>query len=303
MQPPFSRWSCDSVWEEIMPRGVQNGLVNIGPLRLNVFDWGSVDKPPLFLLHGLASSSHMFDLIAPPLVADYHVIAYDQRGHGLSDKPHSGYDFENIAVDLDKLIAALGFGDMPFALAGHSWGASTVLYYAASRPAPVQKTILMDGGLRPVRDVFSTLADMAPPQYHNRTLAEVKRMIREDWLGAAWRPELEPLVLSIYDLSNPDDVQPHLELANHMQIAQALWDFSAADYYPHVQCPLLVINAVKAGESPDPRLQAYAAEAQKRSRNCECVWMLNTIHDIPWQRPKELADIMRRFLAGESASA
>ena len=273
----------------------RSSFVSVGAIRLQVFEWGAADKPLLILLHGLASTSHMFDLLAPQLASDYHVIAYDQRGHGRSDKPDSGYDFESIAGDLDRLTAALGLGDAPFALAGHSWGASTALYYAATRPQRVHKAILLDGGLRPTSDNFARLEDMAPPQFHNRTLAEVKQMIRERWLGDAWRAELEPLVLTIYDLSNPNDVQPNLKLANHMQIAEALWNFRPLDYYA-VSCPILVVSAVKTGAAPDS-LQTYVSLAQAKHRRLEFVQMLDTIHDIPWQRPEELAAIMRRFLS------
>ncbi len=86
---------------------VRNRLVQAGDLHLNVFEWGSAAKPLLILLHGLASSSHMFDLIAPELALDYRIITFDQRGHGLSDKPTIGYDFETIASDLDRLIGSL----------------------------------------------------------------------------------------------------------------------------------------------------------------------------------------------------
>src|ERR1051325_4783654 len=103
---------------------VRNRWVQTDELRLNVFEWGSAAKPLLILLHGLASSSHMFDLIAPDLAVAYHVIAFDTRRHGLSDKPISGYDYETVASDLDRLIAALGLINTPFVLAGHSWGAS-----------------------------------------------------------------------------------------------------------------------------------------------------------------------------------
>ncbi|MEZ4668212.1 MAG: alpha/beta hydrolase [Anaerolineae bacterium] len=270
--------------------------VTVSRLRLNVCEWGTPGQPLLVLLHGLASTLHMFDLIAPQLASDFHVIAYDQRGHGLSDKPVTGYDFETVAADLDHLLDALGLTGQPFVLAGHSWGAYTALYYAATRSASVHKTILIDGGLRPMTDYFSRVEEMAPPQHHNWALEEVKRMIREDWLGAAFRPELEQLVLSIYDTSNPSAVKPHLSLKNHMEIASALWNFRAVDYYTRIQSPLLVINAVNTGNTPDPRLQAYVAAVEQQVEHCKAIWMPDTIHDIPWQRPGQLVEIMRAFM-------
>jgi hypothetical protein len=126
-------------------------------------------------------------------------------------------------------------------------------------------------------------------------------MIRERWLGEFWTPKLEPLVLSIYDLSNPRAVQPRLTLANHMQIAEALWNFRPLDYYPQVTCPLLNIVAIRPGEQPDARLQACAGQAMAANPRLTVVQMPDTIHDIPWQRPHELAGILRQFLAGVDA--
>src|SRR5882757_2054347 len=101
-------------------------VVSVGDLQFYVQEWGDRSNPTIVLLHGLASTSHMFDLIAPALGEFFHVIAPDQRGHGLSDKPSSGYDFETIASDLDGLLDA--YGAQQTILFGHSWGAYTALY-------------------------------------------------------------------------------------------------------------------------------------------------------------------------------
>lgn len=277
---------------------VENRMLNSGRLTLNVFEWGHRDHPPVVLLHGLASTSHMFDLLAQELSQAFHVVSFDQRGHGLSEKPDSGYDFESISLDIDALMQAIRLDNTPFDLAGHSWGASTALYYAASRPNRIKKVILIDGGLKPARLSFPNLEAMTPPQRRNWTLDQAKKLIREEWLGAAWRPELESLVLSIYDLDNPNDIQPRLRLANHMQIAQALWDFNPADYFQRIRCPILIVNAIR-GDTPDPQLIALGNEVKRQNPNCDIVWMTDTIHDIPWQRSRELAEIMKAFLVDE----
>ncbi|MFN8598748.1 MAG: alpha/beta fold hydrolase, partial [Anaerolineae bacterium] len=69
-------------------------------LRFHALDWGGRGDW-LVLLHGLASQAHIWDLVAPQLIDRFRVIAIDQRGHGLSDKPDSGYDFATITRDLD----------------------------------------------------------------------------------------------------------------------------------------------------------------------------------------------------------
>src|SRR5579884_2465458 len=91
---------------------------------------GATSPTPLLLLHGLASASRIWDLVAPILAQDRRVIALDQRGHGRSEKPDTGYDFATIVADDVAAAAKLGLGER-YAVAGHSWGANVALELAA----------------------------------------------------------------------------------------------------------------------------------------------------------------------------
>lgn len=273
--------------------------IDIGTLCLHVIDWGGAGLPPLLLLHGLASSSHMFDLIAEPLTHKYHVYAVDQRGHGLSDKPSDGYDFETIAHDIDLLADALGYREQPLTVVGHSWGAYTALYYAATRPRRTTKAVLLDGGIRPLSDLFPTWAEgeigLAPPRYENMTVADIRQLIQR-WQGPGYRPETEPLAMSIFDLGDPNNVTARLNRPNNMKIAYALWAFKPTDYYAQVRCPLLVVNAVEPGQTISPQMHEYARQAETQTAQAKVVWMHETIHDMPWHRPEELSVILADFL-------
>jgi pimeloyl-ACP methyl ester carboxylesterase len=46
-------------------------------------------------------------MLMPALARDFEVVAVDQRGIGLSDKPQDGYDTATLASDLVALMAAL----------------------------------------------------------------------------------------------------------------------------------------------------------------------------------------------------
>lgn len=73
--------------------GDRAGIVTSDGVRLHVLEWRSGGG--VLLIHGLASSSHIWDLVAPRLVRlGHHPVAYDQRGHGRSSKPSSGYGFD-----------------------------------------------------------------------------------------------------------------------------------------------------------------------------------------------------------------
>ena len=64
----------------------------------------------------------------------YRVIAFDARGHGLSDKPHelSAYENEALTKDAEALLDQIGLDQ--YMLVGFSMGARTALHVAAIDP-------------------------------------------------------------------------------------------------------------------------------------------------------------------------
>jgi hypothetical protein len=60
-------------------------------------------------VHGWPQTWYQWRLVMPVLARDFHVIAVDQRGIGLSDKPQTGYDAGTEANDLVALMEVLGY--------------------------------------------------------------------------------------------------------------------------------------------------------------------------------------------------
>lgn len=80
--------------------------VDTGALRQHAVIGG--DGPPLLLIHGWPESWYAWRHVLPALARDFEVIAVDQRGMGLTDKPQDGYDSATLANDLVALMDALG---------------------------------------------------------------------------------------------------------------------------------------------------------------------------------------------------
>jgi len=59
-------------------------------------------------VHGWPETWYYWRLVMPALARDFSVVAVDQRGIGLSDKPKDGYDTGTAARDLVALMEALG---------------------------------------------------------------------------------------------------------------------------------------------------------------------------------------------------
>src|SRR2546425_11982613 len=85
--------------------GYQDRYITVNGLRLHYLDWGSLDKPPFIMLHGISRVAHQFDHIALEFQRDYHVMAIDMRGHGDSAwSPDAAYLVEDYVKDLEAFV-------------------------------------------------------------------------------------------------------------------------------------------------------------------------------------------------------
>lgn len=109
----------------------------------------------LILLHGVTANAAVWDPIALQLQDSFRVIAVDQRGHGQSDKPASGYRGTDYAQDVLGLIAALGAKDA--IVVGHSLGARNAIVAAAMRPDLIAGAVAIDFVPFIETEVFDTL--------------------------------------------------------------------------------------------------------------------------------------------------
>src|SRR5579864_2029018 len=234
-----------------MPIQPIDGDVRANGLRLHYRRWLPTQPgeglPPLLLLHGLASSSHIWNLVAPLLAErGYIVTALDQRGHGESDKPDAGYDFETIVADDADAVEALEI--VRPVLVGHSWGAWVALQYAITHGEEVMALVLADGAtnqlsLRPGWSREQAMRDLAPPRFAGTSRETFLSYFKNGPLGLLWSPELESSALHIVQLRDDDTVAPRLDYEHHLQIIGAMWDQPTFDLYRRVSCPVKLIFA------------------------------------------------------------
>ncbi|GCL45388.1 alpha/beta fold hydrolase [Microcystis aeruginosa] len=97
---------------------------------------------PLLLLHGMADHALVWSSLGDYLSSNYQVIAPDLRGHGESDKPATGYHFQDYISDLRALINHLGWRQAH--ILGHSWSAKIAAIWATQQPEVFKSLILVD---------------------------------------------------------------------------------------------------------------------------------------------------------------
>jgi pimeloyl-ACP methyl ester carboxylesterase len=118
-------------------------FVDIGELRLHAVIGG--DGPPLLLIHGWPQAWYAWRMLMPTLAGDFELIAVDQRGMGLSDKPKDGYDTATLANDLAALMDALGHER--FAVYGTDTGMTIAYALAADHPNRVERLVVSEAPL------------------------------------------------------------------------------------------------------------------------------------------------------------
>jgi len=118
--------------------------VSTNPLvRLSAIDI-SPDHPQrtFVFIHGFGGQAEQWKYQLQKFAVENRVIALDQRGHGLSDKPNSGYDMPQILGDLETALTLLKVKGK-IILVGHSFGGAIVTEYALKNPDKVERLILI----------------------------------------------------------------------------------------------------------------------------------------------------------------
>ena len=120
-------------------------FVQVRGLRYHCRVWGSEGAPKLFMLHGWMDVSASFQFLVDAMRGDWHVIAPDWRGFGLTEWTKGGsYWFPDYFADLDALLAHFS-RDAPATLIGHSMGGNVAGMFAGIRPERVAKLVSLEG--------------------------------------------------------------------------------------------------------------------------------------------------------------
>ncbi|PQZ53237.1 lipase [Bacillus sp. MYb209] len=134
-------------------------FINNDWINVHITEWGNNDKPVIFCLHGLGSTSLSFIEIAEELKEDYRFISIDAPGHGKTSpfERTEDYEMQNLAHWLNEIVNALEIEHFYFL--SHSWGSFVALFYLLNNPEKVLGSILIDGGYQTKRLQEETLQE------------------------------------------------------------------------------------------------------------------------------------------------
>lgn len=164
---------------------------------------GTNTSQRIVFLHGLMAFSANWRKIASRLQDDFQCLIYDQRGHGRSFKPDSGYSPEVFAEDLNKISQELGWDR--FHLVGHSMGGKNAMVFANLYPEKVRSLTIEDIG--PDTDptaagYFQRMLDAVPTPFSSK--AAVKQFFDTEFF-TKFKSKEPSQVLSLFLQANIEE--------------------------------------------------------------------------------------------------
>jgi pimeloyl-ACP methyl ester carboxylesterase len=250
-------------------------------VRLSYAVQGDPAGPAVILLHGYGDSWFSFSPILPLLPATYRVYALDQRGHGGSDQPASGYHMADMAADV---VAFMDARRIPSAVVvGHSLGTFVAQYVARAAPDRVRGLVLIAGapsvrsmtGVDEFAAVVRSLQDSVPREF-----------IREFQVSTVHRPLPDSFMTRVIEESTK--LQPHVWRG----IMEGMLASGPVSPGSGVAIPALMFrgdsDAVFPREAQDSLLAMHPA--------AELLVYPETGHAVHWERPLETARDITAFL-------
>jgi pimeloyl-ACP methyl ester carboxylesterase len=269
-----------------------------GDVEIHVVEWQPAEaasEPPVLLLHGLSSNSYFWSRIAERLPWR-RVVAIDQRAHGASSAPATGYEPAELAADAAYVIEQLEL-ERPV-VAGHSWGASIALQLGSDRPELSGGLVIIDGPVTPMSERLTWEEAQRIMQPPLPVYADVSEAVaeRKRYIGHVWGADLDRFVEHGL-VRDGDGWRLPLTEKIRFEILRAMFFQDYLRQWPRVRGPILLALAIGTGADSFYEFKKAGSEALKRERPDIVVHWYRTYHDIPVEDPDGLAaDIERTAL-------
>ena len=156
-------------------------FIKANGINHHYLDWGNPSLQTVIMVHATGLCSTVWNPIATKLSQTKHVMAFDQRGHGDSDKSDSGNSFELIGEDLASIIEILG--ESQIFVVGHSSGGIATLIADHLLPGQIAKAMLVETRILDGQGSGGILKKRADQTLRKRTIWENRNTMYE-----AYRP-------------------------------------------------------------------------------------------------------------------
>ncbi|MDQ6787532.1 MAG: alpha/beta hydrolase [Acidobacteriota bacterium] len=253
---------------------VNDTILNILEAGTNNYNKG---RPSLVFLHYFGGSSLSWTETITALADDYHCIAPDLRGFGVSEASAESYSIEDYANDVQELITLLRLEN--FALVGHSMGGKFALALAARKPENLQSLILLAPSPPTPEPISEDERKRLLNTHGNRCVAT------ETVCSAAGGK----LPAEIFERAVTDNLRSSQKAWRAWLESESRRDISSI--VGQINVPILIA----AGEMDEKMtVKLLKREIVRRVANARLVVIAKVKHLLPLELPKEIADLIRK---------
>jgi 2-hydroxy-6-oxonona-2,4-dienedioate hydrolase len=283
----------ESLWTDVLGVEFTQRFVDANGVRTRVLEAGNAANPPLLFLHGVNGHAEAYLRNIGAHAADFHVLAVDMIGHGLTDKPlDRDYEIPTYVAHLLDLFDALEFDRVN--LSGESLGGWVSIKLAAEHPDRLQKLVLnTPGGLNAEPAVMERLKTMTLDAVTEPTREKVQK--RVEWLFKHKDdipPDLVETRFRIYSQPGYREVTERILCLQEMDVRKR--NLVTEDDLHAISTPTLLVWTV------DDPLAGIEAGEWCRDNIAGCQWLL-LAESGHWPQFEEAAEFNRvhlEFLRG-----
>ncbi|MEV6769617.1 alpha/beta hydrolase [Nocardia sp. NPDC051030] len=280
----------------ILPR-VAHRFVDVDGVRVFYREAGPVEAPTLLLLHGFPSSSNQYRRLIDALGNDYHVIAPDYPGFGLTESPEDfTYSFDALADVIEGFVEKLALP--AFALYAFDFGGPVGFRIALRHPEWIKGVIIQNAnsyteGLSDMAREMTANRPGLPGAEDNVRQIMVLPVTRGQYEGGTTDPEqVDPTAWTVdqHFLDQPTRLEAQIALAldYHTNIAQyPAWQAWLRETQP----PALIFWGRNDVFFPEAGAHAYLQDLPKAD-----IHIFDTGHFALEENLPEIAPLIADFL-------
>ncbi|WP_409296787.1 alpha/beta fold hydrolase [Peribacillus sp. SCS-26] len=278
---------------------MKQSTVRIEGKNVHYYEWGTKNKQAIVCFHGLGNSGASFLELAEHLMDHYHIISFDNPGHGKTSsfEKEEEYLFSSIANWYGRVLQLVVSG--PFYILGHSWGADIALHFAKQFPEKVKGIILLDGGYTfPDYQEDMTFSKVYEGWEHYldhssvfNTWTEVENEYKA--YSKRWNEKIEYMVSENFTKENTYELISSKFTV--LSIIKAFFKEGFTTTYEYIKSPLLLIHATLPIELEHAREKGINHLKQSVS-DVTIITMDETGHMVQWDDPGFAADGIHKWI-------
>lgn len=244
-------------------------------------DYGPRGAPCVVMVNSLGTDLRIWDEVSAALSSNWRVIAYDKRGHGLSEVAASPYSVDDLADDLLALVDYLNVAR--FALVGLSIGGMIGQVLGSRSPQHLSALVL---------------ADTAPKVGTPDSWSERIHAIERGGLEAIADPVMERWFTPGFRAVQPDKVSGWRNAfvlqsaAGYIATCKALQTADLTSHVAGISVPTLVVAGDSDLATPPELVEAMALKIPRARFEL----IADCGHIPPIEQPERLSQLVSKHL-------